>query len=334
MRLSLMLALFSSAVSAAPLELVTKLPLPSRVVYQFTNPNWIENIAVRSNGELLLTVLTTPELYQLRGAQSPSPRVELVHSFPNINGLTGIAETTEDTFIVVGGNSSGPGVGVPGTSSVWEVKLSGRQPRVAKVVDIPEAVFLNGAVTNPFNRNEVLIADSSLGKVFKVNVKEKKHEVAIEVPELAPPANAPLPLGVNGVHIHNGFLYWSNTMLSKLFSVRINKNGIVAVGAKVETVATLASSTLDDFAFDRTGTLWVTTNGNDTVVAVFPNGRSVVVEGSRSELTVAGATAAAFGRTPKDSGILYVVTSGALAAPVNGTITEGGKVVAISTCFD
>ncbi|KAH7117163.1 hypothetical protein B0J11DRAFT_538468 [Dendryphion nanum] len=330
MRLSLVLALFSSATSAAPLKPGTKLPLPSRAVYQFPNPSWIENIAVRSNGDLLLTMLTTPELYQLRGVQGPSPRAELIHGFPSITGLTGIAETTQDTFIVAGGNSSGPGVGIPGTSSVWEVKLRGRRPEVVKIVDIPEAVFLNGVVTNPLNKNEVLIADSSLGKVFKVNIKEKNHQVAAEVPEMAPPANAPIPLGINGVHIQDGFLYWTNTILSKLFRIRINKNGIVTTGAEVETVATL-TSLLDDFALDRLGTSWVTTNGNNTVLAISPNGKNVVVEGSLSELTVAGATAAAFGRTPKDSDILYVVTSGALAVPVNGTITEGGKIVAINT---
>ncbi|KAJ4126943.1 hypothetical protein NW754_002213 [Fusarium falciforme] len=330
MLLSLALALFSSAISAAPLEPRANLPLPSRAVYQFSNPNWIENIAVRSNGDLLLTMLTTPELYQLREAQGPSPQLELVHSFDSLTGLMGIAETTQDTFIVAGGNFSSPGVGVPGTFSVWEIKVCGRRPEVSKVVDIPEAVFLNGVVANSLIMDEVLIADSSLGKVFKVNVKEKKYQVAIELPEMAPPANAAIQLGINGVHIQNGFLYWTNTLLDTLFRVQINKNGIVAVGAKVETVATTTSS-LDDFALDRKGTSWVTTNGNNSVLAISPNGKSVVVAGSISELTVAGATAAAFGRTPKDRDILYVVTSGALAAPVNGTITEGGKIVAINT---
>lgn len=330
MRLSLALTLFSSIVSAAPPAARVKLPLPSRSVYQFSNPNWIENIAVRSNGNLLLTMLTTPELYQLRGAPGPSAQVELVHSFEGLAGLLGIAETTADTFVVAGGNFSSIGVGVPGTFSVWEVKLCGRRPEVSKVVDIPEAVLLNGVVTNPWMKDEVLIADSALGKVFKVDVKEKRYQVAAELPEMAPPANTVIQLGVNGVHIQNGFLYWTNTLLNTLSRVRINKNGIVAAGAKVGTVATTTSS-LDDFALDRKGTSWVTTNGNNSVLAISPNGKSVVVAGSISELTVAGATAAAFGRTPQDRDILYVVTSGALAVPVNGTITEGGKIVAINT---
>jgi hypothetical protein len=50
-----------------------------------------------------------------------------------------------------------------------------------------------------------------------------------------------------------------------------------------------------------------------------------------TEMSVAGCTAAAFGRSKKDGKTLYVTTSGGQAVPVNGTVTEGGKVVAIDT---
>jgi hypothetical protein len=38
-----------------------------------------------------------------------------------------------------------------------------------------------------------------------------------------------------------------------------------------------------------------------------------------------------FGREEKDKDISYVTTSGALAAPVNGTITESENIVAVDT---
>lgn len=50
---------------------------------------------------------------------------------------------------------------IPGTFSVWEVKMRGRPPQVFEVVGVPEAVLLNGVITNPWVKNEVLIADSS-----------------------------------------------------------------------------------------------------------------------------------------------------------------------------
>ena len=54
----------------------------------------------------------------------------------------------------------------------------------------------------------------------------------------------------------------------------------------------------------------------------------VVVAGSVGEGTVAGDTAAAFGRTAQDADTLYVVTSG---SPKTPALTEGGKVVAVDT---
>lgn len=53
--------------------------------------------------------------------------------------------------------------------------------------------------------------------------------------------------------------------------------------------------------------------------------------GSITQLTVAGDTSARFGRTPGKFDTLYVSTAGGPAPPVNGTVTEGEKVVAIDT---
>lgn len=48
-------------------------------------------------------------------------------------------------------------------------------------------------------------------------------------------------------------------------------------------------------------------------------------------MALAECTAAAFGRLKKDTNTLYVVTSGGLGLPVNGTITECGKLVVFNT---
>ncbi|KEY64093.1 hypothetical protein S7711_09488 [Stachybotrys chartarum IBT 7711] len=88
---------------------------------------------------------------------------------------------------------------------------------------------------------------------------------------------------------------------------------------------------LDDFAIDSNGTIWACTNLNHTVVALGPSGEFATVAGSSTEITVAGDTSAAFGRRRKDNAMLNVVTSGAWSKPVNGTITEGGKIVTVDT---
>lgn len=73
-------------------------------VWQFPNGTWAENIAVRSNGQLLVTILSSPELYEVDpfGLETP----QLLQRFPNATGLLGIVELKEDVFAVVAGNYS------------------------------------------------------------------------------------------------------------------------------------------------------------------------------------------------------------------------------------
>jgi hypothetical protein len=43
----------------------TSCPAPVNLVYQFEKPTWIENLAVRANGEILLAEATSGKLTQL-----------------------------------------------------------------------------------------------------------------------------------------------------------------------------------------------------------------------------------------------------------------------------
>lgn len=79
--------------------------------------------------------------------------------------------------------------------------------------------------------------------------------------------------------------------------------------------------------------MFVCSNFGNTVFAVDVDGgkgRKTVL-GALGELTVGGDTSAAFGRGKGDGNVLYVVTGGAMGSPVNGTLIEGGKVVAVDT---
>ncbi|KAF2014026.1 calcium-dependent phosphotriesterase [Aaosphaeria arxii CBS 175.79] len=306
----------------------SQLPLPSRLVYQFEeNNNWIENIAVRSNGDLLLSMLTSPDVYLLSGPQTDSPKLTLLHHFDTLTGLLGITEAQPDDFIVVGGNFSGIGVAIPRTSSVWLMSLG----RVSKVVDIPEIDFANGMAALPWNRDIVLVSDSSNGQIFRLDTKKGTYEVVIDIPEMHVTPDAKLPIGVNGVRIKGHTLYWSNSARKTLFKARLDESGAIASGAKVETIATLDVAFIDDISVDEYDNIWAVTNLDNRLIVVTPDGKSTVVEGAVDSLAVAGDTASSFGRTPEDSEILYVVTGGGLGAPVNGTITEPGKVVAVDT---
>jgi hypothetical protein len=89
-------------------------------------------------------------------------------------------------------------------------------PRVIKVVDILEAHFLNVMTTlSEDDEGTVLIADSALGALWKLNVNTAQYEAIIDIHEMKPPPPPGFPVGINGVKIKKsgdkGDLYFSTS---------------------------------------------------------------------------------------------------------------------------
>jgi hypothetical protein len=322
------------------------LPLPARTVAQLDAvPTWLENIAVRPNGDLLVTQLAPlPVLLTVKSPTSTHATLEPIYQWnaPNVTKLLGITETYPDTFAIIAGNATADATGYVGTFSVWEAKFPSSMsstPTFRKLANIPEAMFLNGIIPLPDRPHIVLIPDSQFGLLFRLDTRSGKYEVIADRPEFKPypeRQNKTVGFGINGVRVRDGYLYFSNSNLVKIFRVRITADGYVAHKGKapVEIYADLRVATIfvDDFAFSEDGTLWAVSNDGNSVIAVSPDGKRIKeVAGSRDQLTVAGGTAGAFGRTKADKHVLYISTAGGLDAPVNGTVTEPGKVVAVDT---
>jgi hypothetical protein len=125
----------------------------------------------------------------------------------------------------------------------------------------------------------VLIADSNLGVVWKLDIKTKKYEIAIKIPEaMDPVARSAALVGINGIHTHKGYLYWTNSNQVTLYRAKITEAGYLAPGAKAEViVSTLDQIFMDDFTIDKRGTAWVCTNLGDTVLAVGQDGKEEIV---------------------------------------------------------
>ncbi|KAB5515176.1 hypothetical protein GE09DRAFT_581082 [Coniochaeta sp. 2T2.1] len=322
------------------------LPLSSRVVHQFPSHTWLENIVARSTGDLLVTALIpTAAIYQISDPTSDYSSISLIANFTTVNGLLGITETKPDVFVVVGGNFTSPGVQVNGTFSAWEVDLSGSSqhrhhhhhnskhdvsPRL--ITALKPAAFLNGLGSLPQNPTAVLISDSALGVVWRLDTVTGKFNKALDFPEMKVAPGSPLAIGVNGLRIKNDTLYFTNSFERAIYSVRVDGDGSVTPGGGVKKVVEIKEAAfLDDIAIGEDGTIWACENVGNRLWSVTPSGTYATVLGGVNETTVAGDTAAAFGRGNSDGKTLYVVTSGALAAPVNGTYVEGGKVVAVDT---
>ncbi|KAF7978229.1 hypothetical protein HWV62_1232 [Athelia sp. TMB] len=276
-----------------------------KTVGLFPNGTWLENAAARSNGQLLVTLLSSPQVYQVDPFSFQQP--QLVQTIPGAEGLLGIGEVEKDVFAVVAGNLSlATVVSTVGSYSIWKVDVRDSQnPTSYKVVDIPAAQFLNGLAVLDTKGN-ILVSDSGAGVVYRVNTYTGSYQIVLEDPSMKP-APGGVQLGINGIQIQNGFLYYTSSTQGLFARVAIHPNGTAA--GPIEVVASLGGFG-DDFALDRASDAYIGTNPDDTLIKVTPAGKVTLVAGSINSTALAGATSTHFGRTAADKSILYVTTSG------------------------
>ncbi|KAL8921530.1 MAG: hypothetical protein Q9208_005684 [Pyrenodesmia sp. 3 TL-2023] len=307
------------------------LPLPVRVIREFPKGTFIENIALRRNGQILITLVAPrPELYQVDPLSIRPPI--LIHTFADYTSAFGIVEVDTDVFYVVTGNVTfEPLEPVPGASSVFEVDLSKFSPRkktpaaVRKVADFRGSTLLNGATLLSRDRGEILIADSGAGSVWKLNVRTGATAKIITDDPLLKPKPGSMPVnGINGVRTRNGVLYFTNSNFETFNQVALNADGSAAGPAS--TIANGVAG--DDFVLDAKGQAYVGLNVQNEVAKVeVPSGKVTVLAGSpQDQVTIAGPASAAFGRTVLDKKSLYVVSNGGLQGYITGNFTVGGRV--------
>ncbi|KAE9366931.1 hypothetical protein N431DRAFT_548625 [Stipitochalara longipes BDJ] len=309
------------------------LPSPAiRTIYEFPNETWVENIAVRSNGNLLLNLLSTPTLYELNPFNPAPGSAKLLHTFPFATGLAGIAEIEPDVFAVVAGNwSLKTFTTTPGSWSVWKVDLNqgwNNLPTVSKIADVTKASFLNGMTLLAPGSPYLLISDSVLGVVWRLNFLTSEYEVILESP-LMQPAAGPILLGINGIHVFNSSVYFTNSFKGLFARVPIKLDGPDAGSATGEYEVVANNGVGDDFIFDKVGNAYITQDPSDALQLVSQEGNVTVLAGNTNSTLLEGDTADAFGRTNWDENILYVVTNGGIAGTVPGTQIVGGKVIAV-----
>jgi sugar lactone lactonase YvrE len=149
------------------------------------------------------------------------------------------------------------------------------------------------------------------------------YSVAVQDPAML--ANAPpgVPaIGINGMKIQNGHLFFANLVQGTLCKIPIDPRTGAATGPVEVITSNIAGA--DDFALDSSSTAYVAVFPAKELVAVKPNGEVVVLAGD-----IVGPTSAAFGRTAGDCKTIYVSTSGAIFGPSGVTPVEGGRVMAV-----
>ncbi len=302
---------------------------PTRLIYQFPLGTWLENLAVRPCGSILLSTVTAPEIY-LINPLAPNPQPTLVHNFTEASWTVGITETIPDTFYVAAANGSLTELPpAPGSNRLFRVRFpyfGAATPQVELAATVGDAVFLNGLTT--LDARTVLAADCVKGAIWAINVIDGSSKIVIQDPLMAP--NAANPIGVNGLRILNGQLYFTNSAQSLFAKIAIKPDGT----PRGPPATVIASTAADDFALDWRGDAFIATAGGNTIVEVKKNGKQAIIAGDLNSTEIAEPTSARFGRTWQDRGTLYVTTAGGLGVPIKGDERVGGQLVAVDVRND
>ena len=243
----------------------------------------LENVAVRSNGQILATNMNSPNLYAVDPvAKTTSTAVAITGAA----GLSGIGEVAPDVFVVIGGKPEG--------TAVHKVDFTGGTPKATLIKTLPDAKNMNGLAV--FNNDTVLLGDAAKGTIFKLTVSTGDYSVAITDPTMAPSGG--IPFGIDGLKYKDGVVWYTN-----IFKNSFHKVSVDATAKATGPVTTLWTNLMgDDLCFGNNGKIYLTTNsGANEVVEVDPAvGKPNVVA------KLSAPTACAAGRTDKDKDVIYV----------------------------
>lgn len=308
------------AIAPWAISVTTALATTTLTIHNISHsiPSAFENIAVRSNGQILTTTSApAAQVYQLDPLRIFSSA--LVTSFPGVQSALGIYELKPDVFYVATSNFSEttPSDGFPSTYQIFEVDVRdfAATPNgtvitpavVYRVATLPNAGLLNGVTSIPSQSTFVLVADSFAGKIWRVDVGTGAVSTAFEDATTRVVKGASVPVGVNGIKVFGGDLYYTNTGTATLHKVPIGLSGYVS---SCERPVLVTRELLgDDFIVDEVGTAYVASPGGE-IYKVTPGGQKSIIAKDQ-----AGPTALAFGRMYSDSMSVYVTTDGGSAKP-------------------
>lgn len=287
--------------------------LPTTTIATFPIGSFLENLAFRRNGSVLVSSMSDGSLYQVRPQDGSHAKV---YSWDGYEA-TGIVEDPVDSdvfYVSVGkGNERG-------SWTVWKIDFNAgdeSKPTVSPFVDVPEALWLNGSTTIR-EKSIVFMADSLQGRVYQLDIPTREACVWLSHQLLEKMTTRPPWPGVNGLDVFQGELYATNSDRGLLLKASVDHESGQYVADSLEIIQENIIG--DDFAFDREGNLYMATNPNQTILK-FPNrgrGQRVRVAGAVDDEELTGATAVCFGRTERDRDSIFVTTTGGLVNPTKG----------------
>ena len=294
------------------------------VVAEFPEHFFLENLAVRADGSILVTVMNRKELWFVPTPGGGLPmQPQLLHTF-EFNTLF-VVEWKPERFLLGVAD-----VYETREARLYEIDLGGWSPgspiAPRLVLRFPEPLSgLNGAC---LIAPDVLLAAGMAGLIWRVDLGASGATARLwlrhDSMKNRPGEKKPEQPGTNGVQFdaRTGFLYYTSTSQQLMLRVEVDPATLEPSGLP-EFVA--GGREWDDFAIDgAAGVAYVTTHRENTIDRVHlahdgnREGR-IVVAGDPFTETLVGPSAAAWGRAPGDEGrIAYVLSDGGTAQPPDG----------------
>jgi hypothetical protein len=286
-------------------------------IASFPKHFFLENLAVRGDGSILVTVLNHKQLWYVPapiGGQPVTPTP--VHTFDGF--AMGIVETEPDIFYVSTVN--------PTTLQRLDMRgwAPGAPVKPTRILTFDQTAALNGACL--MAPHVILLADSLAGVIRRVDLADdgltatasvwlRHHTMAPDPDNGFTSPLGPQP-GINGIRFaaRTNVVYYTSTGQKLFMRVAVDPATHTPVG-QPEVVA--ADITADDFCLDENvGVAYLTTHTDNTIVRVqidagAEGATTCVVAGAPFTEQLVGPSSAAWGRGPADYGhIAYVTTDG------------------------
>jgi hypothetical protein len=249
------------AVAAAGTVFLTAAAYPSAV--SLTDPHILsnfdlateqqpENLALAPGGSEDLTFNYSREVGQVSASGSLKVLATLPQDSAGSALVSGIVRLGDGSLLV--------NYNAGGQSGIWRIPAAGGTP--AQVVAIPDAGWLNGLALDSA-QDALYASDSTLGAVWKVSLASDKVTEWTLGSALDPVGSGK---GANGLKIHDGAVWVSNTAAGTLMQIPIEANGSAG---PITTVATGVTG-IDDFAFTGSGDVIAAQNTVSKVSVIDP----------------------------------------------------------------
>ena len=238
---------------------------------------FLENLAIDADGAVFVTVYSHNRVDRYDPATGATTTFAEVPAPP-----MGLAFDGSGTLWMTAGTlRKGPGY-------VYRVERDGAVRQWCK---LPDALFVNGCTVHP-NGGTLLVCESASGRILAIDLAEPAlWEVWLEENRLR--SVVPGYPGANGIKIRDGWAWISVSGRRMMVRVPIQPDGSAG---RLEIAATRLLA--DDFAFGISGSVYITTHPEHTLVRLDPLGARTTLAGP--EQGMVGSTACAFGRAPGD----------------------------------